>query len=202
MSPEQPAKSTLRKQLRQQRQALAPAVRAQAAAAAASLATGLPRWDTARHIALYWASDGELDPLPLAAACRRQQRKLYLPVLAGANCLTFRCWTADGTLATNKFGIPEPVSDTPDTPETTPAELDIIFLPLVGWQRDGYRLGMGGGFYDRALAGLRGPLKVGLGFSCQELEGFPAEHWDVPLDYVLTETALHCCADAGSTLTR
>lgn len=199
MSPEQPAKSTLRKQLRQQRQALAPAFRAQAAAAVATLATGLPTWDTARHVALYWASDGELDPLPLAAACRQQQRKLYLPVLAGENRLTFHCWNADSTLATNRFGIPEPI---PETPETTPAELDIIFLPLVGWQRDGYRLGMGGGFYDRTLALRRGPLKVGMGFSCQEIEGFPAQHWDVPMDYVLTETALHCCADAEYRLNR
>lgn len=199
MSPEQPAKSILRKKLREQRQALAPDCRAQAAATAATLATGLPTWDTARHIALYWASDGELDPLPLAAACRQQQHHLYLPVLADDNRLTFRRWNADSPLAPNRFGIPEPQ---PGTPEITPAELDIIFLPLVGWQRDGYRLGMGGGFYDRTLAGCKGPLKVGLGFSCQELEGFRAEHWDVPLDYVLTETALYCCADAGCPPTR
>lgn len=199
MSPEQPAKSTLRKQLRKQRQALAPAFRAEAAAAAAALATGLPTWETARRIALYWASDGELDPLPLAATCRQRQHQLYLPVLEEENRLTFRHWAADAALAPNRFGIPEPV---PGTPEVSPAELDIIFLPLVGWQRDGYRLGMGGGFYDRTLAGFKEPLKVGLGFSCQELEGLPAEHWDVPLDYVLSETGLHRCADAGYRLTR
>ncbi|MDO8860229.1 5-formyltetrahydrofolate cyclo-ligase [Haliea sp. E1-2-M8] len=193
MSPEQQAKPALRKYLRRKRQALAPAFRAQAATAAAALAAGLPGWHTARHIAFYWPNDGELDPRPLAAACREQQRNLYLPVLAGDNRLIFRRWDADTTLPVNQFGIPEPQ---PGSPEPDTAELDIVFLPLVGWQRDGYRLGMGGGFYDRTLAGPAGPLRVGMGFSCQELTGQMAERWDVALDYVLTETILHRCADA------
>jgi len=199
MSPDRSAKSTLRTQLRSQRRALTPLFRVRAAAAAAARAAGLPSWDTARHIALYWPGDGEFDPLPLAAACRQHQHTLYLPVLADENRLIFRHWNTDGRLAENRFGIPEPM---PGAGEASPMELDIIFLPLVGWQRDGYRLGMGGGFYDRTLAGLKGPLKVGLGFSCQEIEGLPAEDWDVPLDYVLTETALHRCGDAGHSLTR
>lgn len=194
MSPEQPAKPALRKYLRHRRQALAPAFRAQAASAAAALAAGLPGWETARHIAFYWPSDGELDPLPLAAACREQQRRLYLPALAADNSLLFRHWAADATLAANRFGIPEPE---PGSPEPGTAGLDIIFLPLVGWQRDGFRLGMGGGFYDRTLTGLDGPLRVGLGFSCQEISGQRAEPWDVGLDYMLTETALHRCSGAG-----
>lgn len=194
MSPEQPAKPALRRQLRRQRQALAPAFRTQAAAAAAALARGLPGWDTAQHIALYWPNDGELDPLPLSAACRQRQSQLYLPVLASENQLLFRRWNANTTFVMNQFGIPEPESE----PDRAAAGLDIIFLPLVGWQKDGYRLGMGGGFYDRTLAGLQAPLKVGLGFTCQELEGLTAEPWDVSLDYVLTETALHRCAAAGN----
>tara|TARA_R110002110_G_scaffold333755_2_gene544522 strand:+ start:84625 stop:85212 length:588 start_codon:yes stop_codon:yes gene_type:complete len=193
MSLEQQAKPALRTQLRRQRQALAPAFRSQAAAAAAALASGLPGWDTAQHVAFYWPADGELDPLPLAAACR-QRCTLYLPVLAGANQLLFRRWDADTAFAVNPFGIPEPESG---NPERAAAGLDIIFVPLVGWQRDGYRLGMGGGFYDRTLAGQEAPLKVGLGFSCQELEGMAAEPWDVALDYVLTETTLHRCAGSG-----
>ncbi len=194
MTPELPAKPALRKHLREQRLALASAFKAQAATAAAALASGLPGWNSARHIALYWPNDGELDPLPLAEACRQQQRNLYLPVLAGRDRLLFRQWDADTTLTANRFGIPEP---DPGSPEPA-AGLDIIFLPLVGWQRDGYRLGMGGGFYDRTLAGLEGPLKVGLGFACQELEGMRAEPWDVTLDYVLTETSLQRCTHAGA----
>lgn len=193
MSPEQQAKPALRTQLRQQRLSLAPAFRARAAAAAAVLATGLPGWDTAQHVAFYWPADGELDPLPLAAACR-QRFNLYLPVLAGGNRLLFRRWDAGTTFAVNRFGIPEPQSDNPGR---SAAGLDIVFLPLVGWQRDGYRLGMGGGFYDRTLAGLDRPLKVGLGFSCQELDGMAGESWDVALDYVLTEETLHRCAGSG-----
>jgi len=194
MSPEHLAKPALRKHLREQRRHLAPAFKAQAAAAVATLARALPAWDTARRIALYWPSDGELDPLPLAAACREQQRELYLPVLADEKRLTFRCWKADTNFVVNQFGIPEPEPES-SSPELT-ARLDIIFLPLVGWQRDGYRLGMGGGFYDRTLAGVEGPLRVGLGFACQEISGLRAEPWDIALDYVLVETALHRCARA------
>ncbi len=196
MSPEHQAKPALRQQLRGRRQALGAAFRAQAATAAAALAPGLPGWVTARHIALYWPGDGELDPLPLAHACRQQARILYLPALAGGNRLTFRRWGRATALIPNRFGIPEPAAD---TPQRDAAALDIVFLPLVGWRRDGYRLGMGGGFYDRTLDAVDGPLRVGLGFDCQEIVGGPAaEAWDVGLDYVLTETALHRCGEAGA----
>ncbi len=196
MRPEQQAKPALRQQLRKRRQDLAPAFRATAASAAAALAEGLPGWTSARHIALYWPGDGELDLLQLARACRQQHRALYLPVLAGEKRLLFRHWDENTTLVANRFGIPEPAAGSPGR---SADGLDIIFLPLVGWRRDGYRLGMGGGFYDRTLAAVEGPLRVGVGFDCQELvDGPAAETWDVGLDYVLTETALHRCMRAGA----
>ncbi|MEQ9463720.1 MAG: 5-formyltetrahydrofolate cyclo-ligase [Haliea sp.] len=196
MSLEHQAKPALRQQLRERRQHLAPAFRAQAATAAAALAPGLPGWLNTRHIAMYWPGDGELDPLPLADACREQRRALYLPVLAPGKRLLFRRWQVATNLVPNRFGIPEPDAD---SPHRAAAGMDIIFLPLVGWRRDGYRLGMGGGFYDRTLGGVDRPLRVGLGFDCQEIVGGPAaEPWDVGLDYVLTETALHRCERAAS----
>ena len=57
-------------------------------------------------------------------------------------------------------------------------QLDILFMPLVGWDKRGNRLGMGGGFYDRALEHVSGPLLVGLAHSVQELEKVPNESWD------------------------
>jgi 5-formyltetrahydrofolate cyclo-ligase len=66
-------------------------------------------------------------------------------------------------------------------------------MPLVGWDRQGGRLGMGGGFYDRALAGIKGPLLVGLAHAVQEVPQVPIDDWDVPLDFVVTESALHQC---------
>jgi 5-formyltetrahydrofolate cyclo-ligase len=73
------------------------------------------------------------------------------------------------------------------------AELDIIFLPLVGWDRSGGRLGMGGGFYDRTLAKLSGPVLVGLSHAEQEVAEVPREEWDVPLQFVVTDTEMVRC---------
>ena len=69
----------------------------------------------------------------------------------------------------------------------------IIVLPLVGWDRQGTRLGMGGGYYDRSLAGVSGPLLAGLAYSVQESTVLPRDQWDVPLDIVVTEDCVHCC---------
>jgi len=190
MSAERQEKSFLRQHLREKRRALAPAAKSEAAAAIAGLAGTLPGWDGAQHIALYWPNDGELDPRLLANRCRNEQRHLYLPTLCEDNRLLFRRWDANTRLLPNRFGIPEPASC---SPQRNAAEINVIFIPLVGWRRDGYRLGMGGGFYDRTLAGLTGPLLVGLGFGCQEIShGTAAEPWDVALDYVLTEAGLIC----------
>jgi 5-formyltetrahydrofolate cyclo-ligase len=198
MSAEQQAKSALRQQLRATRRALPATTKAEAATAIAGLAGTLPGWDAAVHIALYWPNDGEVDPQHLANRCRNEQRHLYLPTLCEDNRLLFRRWDANTRLVPNRFGIPEPESC---SPQCNAAGMDVIFMPLVGWRRDGYRLGMGGGFYDRTLAGLTGPLRVGLGFSCQEINhGTAAEPWDVALDYVLTEAGL-ICRTAGTAST-
>ena len=76
-------------------------------------------------------------------------------------------------------------------------ELDIIFLPLVGWDEFGNRLGMGGGFYDRTLAGVRQPLLVGLAHDCQRAERVPREAWDISMDFVATGSALVRCQGAS-----
>ena len=69
--------------------------------------------------------------------------------------------------------------------------LDIVFLPVVGWDRRGGRLGMGGGYYDRTLANISGPLLVGLAHDGQQVDDIPRESWDVALDYVATDTDLY-----------
>ena len=94
----------------------------------------------------------------------------------------------------NRFAIPEPAIA---RAQLLPAQsLDLILMPLVGFDRSGNRLGMGGGFYDRTLAfrhhrdGYRGPLLLGLAYQFQCLDGLQARHWDVPLDGILTEKYL------------
>jgi 5-formyltetrahydrofolate cyclo-ligase len=92
----------------------------------------------------------------------------------------------------NKFSIREPKPDV--TAIALPVQLDVIFMPLVAFDAQGQRLGMGGGFYDRTLATLpqdsQKPLLVGLAHQCQQVETVPTEPWDVPLPLVLTPQQL------------
>lgn len=184
-------KSSLRSELRERRVALSATKRQRAAVAASLHAREIPGWATARNIALYIAADGEVDTAPLAALCRRAGAQLFLPVMQAGKSLAFAHWHPASRLVQNSYGIAEPPAD---AARIEVAELDIIFLPLVGWDREGGRLGMGGGYYDRTLEGKRGPLLVGLAYSVQEVSRIPREDWDVPLDCVLTELGVQICA--------
>lgn len=194
MNTDPQSKPVLRKLMRARRRALDTGFRDAAANAVASHAERLPRWASAHKVALFWPNDGELDPVNLVADCRARQSEVYLPVLADNNHLQFRLWSTADTLVANALGIPEPDID---SPHCAPETLDIVIMPLVAWQRDGTRLGMGGGFYDRTFAGVTGPLRVGLAFACQETHALPRDPWDIPLDFVLTEAGLTRCNGPG-----
>jgi len=184
------SKAKLRTHKRQQRQAMdAPAQRA-AADAVSGLITQLPGWPSASRIALYLANDGELDTSSVEALCRNEGKQLFLPVIKVNNELEFARWDTNVTLQVNRFGIPEPGAD---AERCCASALDIVILPLVAWDLQGGRLGMGAGFYDKALAGVSGPLLIGLAHTMQQVPCVPNEPWDVSMDFVVTDTALHCC---------
>ena len=194
MPDRQLSKAQLRDELRRRRLALGQQAQLAAAKAATENIRQLPDWDHTRRVALYLACDGEIDTSPLITLCRHLDKQVFLPVINADNSLAFALWTAEAELQANRYGIGEPPADAPRCPA---GELDMVVLPLVGWDRDGGRLGMGGGFYDRTLAGIRDTLLVGLAHSVQEAERIPREDWDVPLDYVVTEMALHRCQVPG-----
>jgi len=185
-----PCKALLREELRQRRRTLSPQDQSAAARTVAIHFARIPGWPTARRIALYLASDGEIDTAPLSADCRAAKKQLFLPVIGEKNLMEFAEWKPGSELATNRYGIPEPPRS---AQRCTAVALDIIVLPLVAWDRTGGRLGMGGGYYDRALAGVNGPLLVGLAHAVQQVPQVPRDEWDIPLDYVVTDSALHCC---------
>ncbi len=188
MSDTQRLKAQLRNTLRRQRKALSPTAQNIAAQALLRSVAALPLWTKAQRIALYLAADGEIDTGPLVDLARNLGKELFLPVISDDNHLYFAHWLAADTLSNNRFNIPEP----PATARRCPlAELGIIFLPLVGWDPSGGRLGMGGGFYDRALAGISGPLLVGLAHDGQRLQEVPQESWDIRLDFIATDAALY-----------
>ena len=190
MSDRQLSKIQLRNELRQRRQALSRQTRLAAAAAVSDNFKQLPRWTEASSIGLYLANDGEVDTLPLSKLCRGRGMRLYLPVINSDSSLSFAEWATDAQLSGNRFGIDEPPAAAPRCPV---GALDILVLPLVGWDRRGGRLGMGGGFYDRTLATAGGPLLVGLAYSVQELPRVPTDAWDIAVDFIVTEAALHRC---------
>lgn len=185
------SKAEIRSQLRARRNALSLQERTAHAEAAAAILTGSRYWRDADRIAVYQAADGELDTQPLVCTARAENKRLFLPVILANNSLQFREWREDTDLVINRYGIAEP----PETANS--AELDtlaLVCVPLVAWDRQGNRLGMGGGFYDRTFADAdsRG-LLVGLGYTLQEQTSLPRDTWDVSLDLVVTESALISC---------
>ena len=116
-------------------------------------------------------------------------RSCFLPVLVKATLtLKFRQFDPAHPLVTNFFGLLEPDAA---AREITPNELDTVFLPLVGFDTEGNRLGMGGGYYDRTFAflkesGATRPILVGLAHECQRVEKLEAAAWDVPLGGIVT----------------
>lgn len=179
-------RATLRAELRARRAALRPGERL---AAADAVARHLGERDELRqpgYVGGYWAVNGEL-PLHAVQLRLAPGQVWCLPVVQADGGLRFAPWRAGDPLEPNRYGIPEPTVET----TLSPREMTVVLLPLLGFDRHGGRLGMGGGYYDRAFAFRREhpapPHLVGIGFACQELAGLAAESWDVRLDAVATE---------------
>lgn len=151
----------------------------------------------ARRTALYRAADGELDPWLLMDRLPRRGRRWYLPVLHPfiAGRLWFVRYRPLDPTRRNRFGIAEPARR---GRQLYPARaLDLVLLPLVGFDARCNRIGMGKGYYDRSFAFLRArrhwsrPLLVGLAHECQRVDVIEPRPWDVPLDAVVTERRLY-----------
>lgn len=186
-------RAQLRRTLRQQRRSLTPVAQRRAAAALYRQLAQHPLFRRARHIALYLANDGEIDPHLLIAAAHARGKRVYLPVLKSwpRTSMVFQRIGAHEKLATNRFGIPEPQRDSKRQRKVW--ALDLVLLPLVGFDRHGGRLGMGGGFYDRSLAyraqrkNWHKPTLLGLAHGCQQVDRLAMASWDIPLDATVTD---------------
>jgi len=186
----------LRRTLRARRRALSAQTQRRHSRQAAQAYKGSTLFLRYRRVAAYLANDGELDPSPIIEAAFGAGKQLFLPVLRQrpSKSLWFSEYRRGDRLLINRFAIPEP--DIRARPPAPPWGLDVILMPLVGFDRRGQRIGMGGGFYDRTLDYLplrqywRRPLLIGLAHECQAWPLLPARPWDVPLDGVLTENGL------------
>lgn len=190
-----PRRAALRRRLRRARNGLGEAEQAAAALAVRDLLAGQDFFRAARRVAFYRRFDGELDPAPLLAAALDDGKACFLPVTGrdDPGRLVFAPFDAGTALSENRWGIAEPPA--PAAP-AAPESLDLAFVPLVGFDRRCFRLGLGKGGYDRAFGFRRArpggpPLLVGLAHACQLTETLPEEEWDVPLDAVATARGIY-----------
>ncbi|WP_428773055.1 5-formyltetrahydrofolate cyclo-ligase [Vibrio sp.] len=154
----------------------------------------LDEYPKSQHIALYLSTDGEIDTMPLIEALWQRRKQIYLPVLHpfSSGQLLFLNFAPSTPMVYNKYGIIEPKLD---KRLVKPVEqLDLIATPLVGFDAQGHRLGMGGGYYDRTLArwhnDAQGPRAIGLAHDCQYVDQLPTESWDVPLTKIVTPSQI------------
>ncbi|WP_245792351.1 5-formyltetrahydrofolate cyclo-ligase [Teredinibacter waterburyi] len=183
-------RSSLRKQLRAERRALSVS---QQAASSLSLLAQLRRQrviQNANTIALYFACDGEISPHLFARWALRHNKILCFPCVNACQQMVFRRFMGANKLIRNRFNILQPH---PSGAAVPAANIDVVLMPLVGFDRSGNRLGMGGGFYDRYFAYKRRrpharPYLIGLAHSLQEIESLEGENWDIPLDAIATES--------------
>lgn len=140
----------------------------------------LPRIDAKDVVAVYMAQDGEVDLQPIIHACWQRGIAVALPVIDGRD-LSFRAYGPETTLRRNRFGIPEPAHAEPLSPTT-------VLAPLVAFDAQGHRLGMGGGFYDRFFAAHPEARRFGIAHDYQRADALPTDAQDIPLTAVATET--------------
>ena len=139
----------------------------------------------ARHIGFYWPFKGEYDARPLARALHRQGVRFALPVvLQRAAPMVFRPWYPGVRLVQGIWDIPVPAEGEPVLPDT-------LLVPLVGFDPRGYRLGHGGGYYDRTLAAMAPrPRAIGIGFESLRLTTIHPQPHDIPMDVIVTENGV------------
>ncbi len=186
------AKNALRRPLKLKRQAMHPFKRLRAAASARRTLRNFPVLQRAQRIGSYLDVNGEFPMSGINDLLLHQQKAVFFPTISDFQNgqMHFVPWTKNSRLKANKFKIPEVF---PITTKQHSQALDLILVPLLGFDNAGNRLGMGGGFYDRYLASYRvskKPFILGIAYDMQRLAKLETDPWDHPLDAILTETGI------------
>ena len=191
------SRNDIRNQIRQQRSELTHAQRLNAAGLLTTRLVASSLFKNSQRIAFYLPNDGEMDITPLITLAWAYNKQCYLPVLGLRNSrkMWFAPYQPDTLLINNRFGIPEPQHN--KSARLFKAQsLDLILMPLVAFDSQGHRLGMGGGYYDRTLQFLLHrqqwikPRLIGTAFAFQQVPQLDNEPWDVPLDGIATDNGL------------
>ncbi|GAB3678710.1 5-formyltetrahydrofolate cyclo-ligase [Salinisphaera aquimarina] len=174
------------------RRALSPSARRQASHRACIRVARLPVFRRARQIGLYWPLASETDPRPLLAQLRPGQR-VYLPRVNDQHLDFIAITDTHFSARLSPLGIYEPRG----APARRVEALDLLILPLAGFDDHAHRIGLGGGYYDRTLAayaagtGFRRPRLVGLAFEAQRVGRIQNRPWDIALDAVVSDARVY-----------
>ena len=131
----------------------------------------------------YYPINFEMDDMHILRELEKKGAKISLPKIKSNNEMDFYHWDSKNLLTVNKFGIPEPL-------KTKKVYPDIIFVPLVAFDKNLYRIGYGGGYYDRyidKISKIKKILKIGIAHSCQKINKVPLNKYDRKLDIIFTE---------------
>lgn len=186
------ARAALRRELRRRRALLSRSERAAAHRQVALHLSRIGRLKPGLRVGIYLPVGSELDTTPLLALLRRHRCLAYFPRITSARAQRMTFAPATPTLSRNRHGILEPAGHA----HTSAQDLDLILLPLVGFDAYGHRLGSGAGYYDRALGFRRrrrcwrGPKLIGIAYECQRVAALVARPTDIPLDAVITERGI------------
>lgn len=196
-------KQSIRRHITQQRNQLTKKQQQQHSEKIAHHLRQSKRFIHAKHIAYYFPITGEADPTLLQKTpqntAHNHKKTFYLPIVAqqGESSLLFARTHENTCYKKNKYGIKEPIYHANDL---LPAnELDVVITPLVGFDHQGNRLGMGGGYYDRTFAFKsqnitntlqKTPFLMGYAYDFQQITQLHAEHWDIPLNGIVTESGI------------
>lgn len=184
-------KQQLRHRLRERRRQLSPFMQHHYAEQIAKQLFQQAFYKNAKHIALYLAFEGEVSTLPILKTALLHHKCCYIPVLVKSS-LQFVKIDLQTKMSKNRLGILEPASEKLVT--ISPQALDIVLMPLVAFDKDGHRLGMGGGYYDKTFAFRKRTIKprlVGLAYEFQRIFCVPHGELDLSLNEVITEKQVY-----------
>ena len=185
-------KTALRKTMMARREAISADARKAAASAVAE--HGLPAGITSgpAMVSSYWAIGAELDPGHLERRLKAEGHSICLPAIQGkTEPMKFHTWAKGEPLRERKWGIMEPLPTAPG------AEPDVMLVPMLAFDVRGWRLGYGGGYYDRTIAALRARkavVLVGFAYDEQRVDAVPHLDYDERLDFVLTPSGILRCS--------
>jgi len=190
MHQQPPPNIDLRHRLKTQRRQLSEQQIGETAASVNRQLWKLPELARGNRIGCYLSVNGEVNCDEFIRSAWMRKKRIFVPILRKSGMGFFQL-NDDDSLQNNRFGIPEPLPKT--SAYLSAKNLDIILLPLLGFDSKGNRLGMGGGYYDRLLAfttarsRFRRPLLIGLGYDFQRAEALKKNNWDIPMHLIVTQ---------------